>query len=105
MAPRSFAEAWRYDNHKIGQVGLAPSLPLFVHEAPAITLHVVKYSLSKEKILAQASLVCRFNGIWPRLTDLQVRITYNWEPLIEKGMNISPLTRWFFVVVFESPKD
>lgn len=78
------------------------SSPLFVHESPAITLLVAEVSLSKVEIIAQVALVSGFNGLWPCLAYLHDWIIENWNPLIEQGLNISPLAQGFFAFILES---
>jgi len=76
------------------------SSPLVVQEIPSLNVLMGEEALSYDFFfLEQLDLVCRFNGFWPRLTDLHKLISKSWKPLLTDESNIYPMARGFFVVV------
>ena len=55
--------------------------------------------------LSDRTLVCRFNGYWPKLTDLHSWLDACWKPLLQQTFSIYPCARGFFVINFDNQED
>jgi len=53
------------------------------------------------QIFEESALICRFNGLWPRTTDLYQWIHSTWT----KKSKIYLCSKGFFIVVFDSNED
>ena len=87
--PRSFSETVKRS------LGSDPPL-LVVHEAPALTTPVIQDAMDHVVHYSSHALVCRFNGLWPRLSDLHSWVSSEWNPLLKEGAIIFPCAKWFF---------
>lgn len=76
---------------------------LVVQEAPALVIPVIQEAIDDEERLSERALVCRFNGLWPKLVDLHPWTSSAWS-LKEEAL-ICPCARGFFIVIFGSAED
>ena len=56
-------------------------------------------------MLKEQTLICRFNGFWPSLTDLHSWIFSEWAPLLDAKVVTCPCAKGFFIAVFISSSD
>jgi hypothetical protein len=59
----------------------------------------------EEEYYRSMSLVCRFNGFWPKLADLNNWISATWIPIMQKEAFIHPCAKGFFIVEFDIEED
>jgi hypothetical protein len=78
---------------------------LVVQEAPAPIVPVIQSALDFTDHYRSHAIVCRFNGLWPRLADLHSWISSEWSPLLEEEGLVCPCAKGFFIVVFGSTED
>ena len=76
-------------------LGFGPPL-LVVHEAPALTIPVIQDVMDHAVHYSSHALVCRFNGLWPRLSDLHSWVSSEWNPLLKEGERHLPLCKRVF---------
>lgn len=71
------------------------------------SLHVLvnEEALDCEKYFFRNGLVCRFYGLWLWLFELLKWISKTSKPLSTHELNIYPMARGFFTVVFETIGD
>lgn len=80
-------------------------LPI-VHEAHAFTVPLGDEVVNNAKYFSDLGLLYKFNGFWPRLTDLHKRIYDKLEPLFLQHLNMLPMARvFFFGIIFANHKD
>lgn len=92
------------DSVKGSRTSSAPP-PQVVLEAPTLTIPIPQEALDHKEHYRAHALVCRFNGLWPRLADLHSWISAKWTPLLEDLAIICPCARGFFVVIFAFEED
>lgn len=63
------------------------------------------WSFRRGIFFSECGLICIFNGLWSCLIDLQAWISDQWKLLISNELNIYPLARGFFILVFEKDAD
>ena len=88
--PRSFSEMVKRSLHS------GPPL-LVVHEAPALTIPVIQDAMDLAVYYSSHALVCRFNGLRPRLSDLHSWVSSEWNPLLKEGAIICPYAKGFLL--------
>lgn len=76
-----------------------------IHEAPSIEVPLVVDALNDANFFSKPDLICRFNDMCQRLFDIHSCIYEKWSPLISNYLNIYPLVRGLFVVVFDKVED
>jgi hypothetical protein len=76
-----------------------------VKEAPAISLRMGQEAEDEEVYFRENALICRFNGFWPRLVDLNGWISAHWKPLIKEDLFIHPCPKGFFIAEFDLAAD
>jgi hypothetical protein len=59
----------------------------------------------EEEYYRSVSLVCRFNGFWPKLVDLNSWISTTWIPIMQQQAFIHPCAKGFFIVEFNIEED
>jgi hypothetical protein len=59
----------------------------------------------EEEYYRSVSLVCRFNGFWPKLVDLNSWISTTWIPIMQQQAFIHPCAKGFFIVEFDIEED
>ena len=96
--PRSFSETVKRS------LGSGPPL-LVVHEAPVPTILVIQDAMDHAVHYSSHALVCRFNGLWPRLSNMHSWVSSEWNPLLKEGAIIFPCAKGFFIVIFISVED
>ena len=96
--PRSFNELVKRS------LGSGPP-SLVVHEAPALTIPVIQDAMDHVVHYSSHALVCRFDGLWPWLSDLHSWVSSKWNPLLKKGAIICPCPKGFFIVIFVFVED
>ena len=72
----------------------APPLPV-VHEAPLLNILVNQDALDHAEHYRSHALVCRFNGLWPRLSDLHSWVSSKLFPLLKECAIICPCAKVF----------
>ena len=98
-APRvSFSETVKHS------LNFGPPL-LVVHEDPTLTIPIIQDAMDHAKHYTSHALVCRFNGLWPWLSDLHSWVSSEWFPLFKESAIIYPCAKGFFLVIFVSVKD
>lgn len=58
-----------------------------------------------KKFFKEKGMVCRVNGLWPRLEDLFKWITATWKLEIKKEAFIYPCAKGYFIVEFNLAED
>jgi hypothetical protein len=66
---------------------------------------MVQEAEDEEVYFGEIFLICRFNGLWLRLVDLNGWITSHWKPLIKEYLFIHPCPKGFFIVEFDLAAD
>lgn len=61
--------------------------------------------LFNERFFSGLGLIGRLKGFWPSLIDLHQWISHQWEGLLEGVVQIYPMARGFFIMVFEKAQD
>ena len=85
-------------------LGSGPPL-LVVHEAPALSIPIIQDAMDHAVHYTSHALVYRFNGLWPRLSDLHSWVSSEWNHLLKEGAIIYPCAKGFFIVIFVSVED
>ena len=80
----------------IGREKAGGLYPIF--EGPTKIIQMPEVAIKGIKSLSDRDLVCRFNGFWPKLTDLHSWMDACWEPLLQQTFSIYPCARGFFVI-------
>jgi hypothetical protein len=84
----------------------APSSSSFlVQEAPSLVIPMGQDVDEEEEYYRSMSLVCRFNGFWPKLVDLNNWISATWIPIMQQQAFIHPCAKGFFIVEFDIQED
>jgi hypothetical protein len=83
----------------------APSSSLLVKEAPSLVIPMGQDAEEEEEYYRSMSLVCRFNGFWPKLVDLNSWILATWIPIMQQQAFIHPCAKGFFIVEFDIEED
>lgn len=99
--PSSYSEAVKSTT----SVRSFPSASCSVKEAPAISLLMGQEAEDEEDYFRENALICRFNGLWPRLVDLNGWISAHWKPLIKEDLFIHPCSKGFFIAEFDLAAD
>ena len=105
MAPVSFAATVLGPAGKSPRSAIDSKKVLVVQERPAPSIPVVDRSLEEAAQFEETALICRFNGLWPRLTDLHQWVSEVWEPIVSNKISIYPSARGFFTVDFVTAED
>jgi hypothetical protein len=61
--------------------------------------------ISKLARLSSTTLICRFNGLWPRLVNLHEWMSRSWLPVLKGEVFIHPCAQGFFIVEFDLQED
>jgi hypothetical protein len=99
--PTSYSEAVKSQT----SVRSFPSVSCSVKEAPTISLLMGQEAEDEEVYFRENALICRFNGLWPRLVDLNGWISAHWKPLIKEDLFIHPCSKGFFIAEFDLAAD
>jgi hypothetical protein len=81
------------------------SSSLLVQEAPPLVIPMGQDVEEEEEYYRSVSLVCRFNGFWPKLVDLNSWISATWIPIMQQQAFIHPCAKGFFIVEFDIEED
>jgi hypothetical protein len=81
------------------------SSSFLVQEASAPSIPMRKDGISKLSCLSSTTLICHFNGPWPRLVHLHCWISRYWLPVLKGDVFIHPRAQWFFIVEFDIQDD
>jgi hypothetical protein len=86
-------------------VSAPPSSSFLVHEAPSLDIPMGQYVEEEEEYYRSVSLVCHFNGLWPKLVNLNRWISATWIPVMQQESFIHPCAKYFFIVEFNLRED
>jgi hypothetical protein len=81
------------------------SSSLLVQEAPLFVIPMGQDAEEEEEYYKFVSLVCHFNGFWPKLIDLKCWITTTYIPIMQQQSFIHPCVKGFFIVEFDIEED
>jgi hypothetical protein len=81
------------------------SLSLLVQEALSLVIPMGQDVDEEEEYYRSVSLVCHFNGFWPKLADLNNWISATWIPIMKQQAFIHPCAKGFFIVEFDMQED
>jgi hypothetical protein len=76
-----------------------------VQEALAPSIPMRKDVISKLARLSSTTLICHFNGLWPRLVHLHDWISRSWLSVLKGDVFIHPCAQGFFIVEFDLQDD
>ena len=90
------------DSSKAAQLNGVPKLFLVdkSEDIPSISLSHSGVE-NRFQIFSESALICRFNGLWPRIADLYQWVHSSWT----KKCKIFLCSKGFFLVVFDSNED
>jgi hypothetical protein len=76
-----------------------------VQEAPTPSISLRKDAITKLARLSSTTLICHFNGLWPRLFNIHDWISGSWFPVLKGDVFIHPCAQGFFIVEFDLQED